>query len=63
MSDLTHLFTVGQKVKCNMDGQMFDGIIETTHVDHIIVNIPGVSDHCWFENGVNMDCVHPDYNS
>ena len=62
MSDLTHLFTVGQKVKCDMDGIIYHGVVKETFKDHIIVDIPEISDHCWFENGVNMDYVYPDYN-
>ena len=30
--------------------------------DHIIVDIPEISVHCYFEEGFNMDCVYPDYN-
>lgn len=30
--------------------------------DHIIVDIPEISKHCWFENDFNMDCVYPEYN-
>ena len=62
MSDLTHLFKVGQKVKCKVDGKFFDGTIKETYTDHIIVDVPKVSSHCWYENGLNMDCVYPDYN-
>ena len=62
MADLTHLFTIGQKVKCNMDGETFDGIVKETFEDHIIVDVPGISNHCWFGNGVNIDYVYPDYN-
>lgn len=62
MSDLTHLFNVGQKVKCNMDGIFYEGTVKETYVNHIIVDIPRISDHCWFENGINMDDVYPDYN-
>lgn len=28
----------------------------------IIVDIPEISKHCWFENDFNMDCVYPEYN-
>lgn len=62
MSNLTHIFKVGQKVKCDMDGKMHDGVVKETYDDHIIVDIPEVSDHCWFEPGFNIDCVYPDYN-
>ena len=54
MADLTHLFKVGQIVKCRLDGD--------THTDHTIVDIPDVSDHCWFENGFNIGDVQPVYD-
>ena len=62
MANLTHLFTPNQKVKCRMDGKLYDGIVAETYEDHIIVNIPEISDHCWFENNLNMDNVFPEYN-
>ena len=62
MGDLTHLFKVGQNVKCNMDGIFYDGEVKETYTDHIIVDIPNVSDHCWFENGFNIGDVYPSYN-
>ena len=61
-ANLTHLFKIGQKVKCEMDGIFYDGIIKEIYEDHIIVDVPGISDHCYFENGFHMDCVYPDYN-
>ena len=62
MSDLTHLFKIGQKVKCNFDGKLHSGIVKETYIDHIIVDVPDISDHCYFENGFNMDCVYTEYN-
>ena len=62
MSNLTRLFQIGQKVLCNMDGKMCEGIVTETYTDHIIVNIPEISDHCWFESGWNIWDVYPDYN-
>lgn len=62
MADLTHLFRVGQKVKCSMDEKFYNGTVKEVHMEHIIVDVPEISDHCWFENGINMDCVYPDYN-
>jgi len=37
-------------------------IVKETYPDHIIVDIPEISKHCWFENDFNMDCVYPEYN-
>lgn len=62
MSDLTHIFKVDQKVKCNLDGAFYDGTVKEISKTYVIVDIPGVSDHCMFETGVNMDCIYPDYN-
>ena len=62
MADLTHLFAVGQKVRCNLDGDFYKGTIRETAADHIIVDVPGISNHCWFENEINIDCVYPEYN-
>ena len=45
-----------------MDGNLYIGTVKETYEDHIIVDVPGISDHCYFENGFNMDCVYPDYN-
>lgn len=60
MSDLTHLFRVGQSVHCNFDGRLHQGVVKETHQNYIIVDVPDISDHCMFENGVNMDCVLSD---
>ena len=62
VSNLTHIFSIGQKVKCLMDGKMYNGIVRETYENHIIVDVKGISDHCWFERGFNLDCVYPDYN-
>lgn len=62
MSDLRHIFKIGQKVKCNFDEKFYDGIVKETYLDHIIVDVPDVSNRCYFENGFNMDCVYPVYN-
>ena len=62
MANLIHLFKVGQEVRCNMDGTFYKGTVKETYTDHIIVDIPEISDHCWFENNLNMDCVYPKNN-
>lgn len=62
MADLTHLLKVGQKVKCKFDNKLYGGTVKEVYSDHIIVDVPKVSDHCWFESDFNMDCVYPDYN-
>lgn len=62
MADLTHLFKVEQKVRCNMDGVFYKGTVKETYTDHIIIDIPEISDHCWFESGFNIGDVYPEYN-
>lgn len=62
MADLTHLFKVGQIVKCRLDGDAYTGTVKETYTDHIIVDIPDVSDHCWFESGFNIGDVQPVYD-
>ena len=62
MANLEHLFSVGQKVRCNLDGVFYKGTVKETFTDHIIVDIPKISDHCWFENGWNIENVYPEYN-
>lgn len=57
MADLTHLFKVGQ-----IDGDTHTGTVRKTYIDHIIVDIPDISDHCWFENGFNISDVQPVYD-
>lgn len=66
MSDLTHIFSIGQKVKCAFYDEfeviMYNGRVKEVYEDHIIVDVPKVSDHCWFEKDFNIDSVYPDYN-
>ena len=61
MSDLTHLFKVGQKVVCLFDGEQYSGTVAETHTEHIIVNVPNVSAHCYFDRDM-LDLVYPAYN-
>jgi len=61
MSDLTHLFKVGQKVVCLFDGEQYDGTVTETNTAHIIVNVPDISEHCYFDNDM-LDLVYPAYN-
>lgn len=64
MSDLTRLFKVGQKVRyCNSDtGKWHKGKIKEICPDHVIVDIPDLSDHCWFEENFNLEYLYPEYN-
>lgn len=62
MADLRHLFKVGQNVRCNLDGDFYAGTITDIGEKHVIVDVPGISDHCWFESGFNLCDVYPEYN-
>ena len=61
MSDLSHLFKVGQEVVCLFDGVRYAGTVAETHIDNIIVDIPKVSNHCYFDSDM-LDMVFPAYN-
>jgi hypothetical protein len=45
-----------------MDNKFYNGTVKEIYTDHIIVDIPEISDHCWFEDDFNIDCVFPEYN-
>ena len=62
MSDLTHLFSINQKVICNTETGFEPGIVKEIYKDHIIVDIPSICDHMWYEEGFNLNKVYPDYN-
>ena len=61
MSNLKRLFRIGQDVTCNLDHVLYKGTVSKVYEDHIEVDIPGFSDHCRFEEGLNLDLVYPDY--
>lgn len=62
MTNLTHLFKVNQKVKVRCDGKFYDGTVKETCEDHIIVDVPKISNHMWYEKDFNLDNVYPEYN-
>ena len=45
-----------------MDGTFYKGTVTEIYEDHIIIDIPEVSNHCWFETGFNIGDVYPEYN-
>ena len=49
-----------EPVRCRLDEKYYKGTVKETYPDHIIVDIPEISKHCWFENDFNMDCVYPE---
>ena len=63
MSNLTHLFKVGQKVTYRNND--FDAvkrnipcIVKETYPDHIIITDTETDTDLWIEEGFNMDCVY-----
>ena len=66
MSDLTHLFKVGQKVTYRNND--FDAerniscVVKETYPDHIIITDTETDTDLWIEEGFNMDCVYLEYN-
>lgn len=61
MSNLTHLFKVNQAVRVELDGKFHKGTVKETHEDHIIVDVPEISDHMYYEADM-LDTVYPEYN-
>lgn len=62
MSNLTHIFEKNQKIVCKTELGLKSGTVKEVYEDHIIVDIPMISDHMWYENGWNIGDVYPDYN-
>lgn len=62
MANLSHLFSVGQEVVYMDEGKKHDGVVSQIFSDHIIVNVPSISDHLWFEEGFNIGFLFPKYN-
>ena len=67
MSNLTHLFKVGQKVTYRNND--FDAVkrnilcvVKETFPDHIIITDTETDTDLWIEEGFNLDCVYPEYN-
>ena len=58
MSNLMHLFKVNHTVKFNVDGKFFNGTVKETYEDHIIIDVPEISDHMWYEEGLNIGDVY-----
>ena len=59
MSNLTHLFKIGQVVKCKFDNNYYTGTVKETYPDHIIVDVPEVGlkmDSIWIVYSRYMTC-------
>lgn len=62
MANLTHLFSINQPVLCKTDLGLKPGVVKETYEDHIIVDVPSICDHMWYEEGFNLSEVYPEYN-
>ena len=62
MANLTHLFHTEQKVMCNTEIGLLWGTVKEVYEDHIIIDIPEISDHMWYEEGWNLSEVYPEDN-
>ena len=60
-----HDFQVGQKVKYVTNESPLDpvkehiGTVKAIYEDHMIVDVPDISDHCWFEPDFNLNQLIP----
>lgn len=64
MANLTHLFKVNQSIIYHDEDMKknFNGTIKEVYEDYLIVDVPQISDHMYFEEGFNLDCLYPSYN-
>ena len=67
MTDLTHLFKVGQKVIYkNTDFDVIKKnipcVVKETYKDHIIITDIETDTDLWIEENFNLGQVYPDYN-
>lgn len=63
-NNLKHLFKIGQKVRYYSAElkRFYKGTVKEIYTDHIIVDIPEISDHLWFEEDFNLGNLYPEYN-
>lgn len=61
MANLTHLFQENQPVYCKTEIGFIRSIVKEVYEDHIIVDVPHISDHMWYEEGWNIGDVYPIY--
>lgn len=67
MTNLTHLFKVGQKVAYKNDDfdtveKLIPCIVKKVFKDHIIITDIITNTDLWVEEGLNMNCVYPNYD-
>lgn len=67
MTNLTHLFKVGQKVKVKNDDfdareKFSDAVVTLVEEDHVIARELETDTNLHFYGGINLEMVFPDYN-
>lgn len=62
MTDLTHLWKPGQACIAILDGVKHPGTVKEVFPDHVIVDLPRISDHVWFMTDCNLEDLYPAYN-
>lgn len=67
MANLTHLFHVGQKVRVRNNDfdavqKWNNGTVKEVYPDHIIIHHDELDFDGWYEEGLNIGNVFPDYN-
>ncbi len=49
-------FKIGDKIIWQTETKQYFGTVKEVYNDHLIVNVPDVSDHCWFDKN-NIDTL------
>ena len=67
MTNLTHLFKVGQKVKVKNNDfdareKFSDAVVTLVEEDHVIARELETDANLHFYEGINLEMVFPDYN-
>ena len=67
MTNLTHLFKVGQKVKVKNNDfdareKFSDAVVTLVEEDHVIARELETDTSLHFYEGINLEMVFPDYN-
>ena len=62
MANLTHLFQENQTVYCITELGLIRSTVKEVYEDHLIIDVPHISDHMWYEEGFNLKDVYPEYN-
>ena len=73
-ADFTHLWKVGQKIRyASKDEELewatgqekvtwYKGTVKEVYPDHLIVDVPDICDHLWFQDNFNLNALYPEDN-